>query len=172
MNFHDYFIYDPEAGNLIHKERPRSMFKSDGAYKQWHSMYAGKVAGYKHKATDCVFVNVGKMRKAHRIIYEMMVGPIPPGMLIDHKNKNGCDNRLENLRLATKSTNGMNRRCNKNNTYGLKGVSMDKRDGAFQAEITVAGRRINLGRYLTKGMAAVAYAKAALRYHGEFARIV
>lgn len=173
MNYHDYFTYDAATGNLIWKERPREHFKREADQKTFNTHWAGKKAGYDATCVGCVYVNLnGKMRKAHRIIYEMMVEPIPKGKLIDHKNKNGYDNRLANLRLATKSTNGMNRGPNKNSKTGLKGVFLDQRDGVHFAEITVEGKRIYLGRHYTKGCAAVAYAKAALRYHGEFARFV
>lgn len=167
------FRYDPQTGDLIWRgDVPSEYFRTTRGYNTHLSQNAGKKAGYTHEATGHVYVNFcGKMRKAHRVIWEMHYGPIPEGMLIDHINMNGADNRLENLRLATKSQNGMNRRASKSSKTGLKGVRMDKRDGRFQSEITVNGRRISLGRYRTKGEAAVAYAKAALRYHGEFARV-
>lgn len=39
----------------------------------------------------------------HRLVYEHFVGPIPPGMTINHKNGNRRDNRVTNLELATMS---------------------------------------------------------------------
>lgn len=46
--------------------------------------------------------------RAHRLIYEMTVGPIPDGLLVDHR----CQNRIcvnpEHLRLATQKQNGEN----------------------------------------------------------------
>jgi hypothetical protein len=35
----------------------------------------------------------GKYQKAHRVAYEMLVGPIPDGMQLDHIWANGCTNR-------------------------------------------------------------------------------
>ena len=40
--------------------------------------------------------------RLHRIIWEIANGPIPDGLEIDHINRNSLDNRLENLRLATR----------------------------------------------------------------------
>lgn len=173
INLSEVFRYDPKTGFLIWRgDIPAKYFKTTRGYNTHLSQNAGKRAGYTHEATGHVYVNFGgKMRKAHRVIWEMHYGPIPDGMLIDHINMNGADNRLENLRLATKSQNGMNRRGNKGSKTGLKGVFLDTRDGMYQSEITVNRQRIYLGRYRTKGEAAVAYAKAALRYHGEFARV-
>jgi hypothetical protein len=174
MNWNECFTYEPETGAILWKERPRSHFKSDSSHKRMNTVLAGKVAGYFTETSPGYFrsyINVGgKMRLTHRIIWEMCNGPIPDSMLVDHIDNDATNNRLSNLRLATKAQNGMNRASNKNSSTGLKGVSQDKRDGAWQAEIRANGRRINLGRHLTKGLAAVAYAKAAVRYHGEFAR--
>ncbi len=36
---------------------------------------------------------LGRRAYAHRIAYELCVGPIPPGMKIDHVAKRGCDHR-------------------------------------------------------------------------------
>ena len=175
MNWHEYFTYDTETGNLIWKERPSGHFKRPADQKTANTQYAGKVAGYFTETAPGYFrsyVNVkSKMRLTHRIIWEMCNGPIPDGMLVDHIDADPTNTRIENLRLASKSQNGMNRAKNRNSSTGLKGVTQDKRDGAWQAEISVNGKRISLGRHKTKGLAALAYAKAALRYHGEFARI-
>lgn len=44
-------------------------------------------------------------RISHRIVWESFVGPIPPGMQINHKNGVKNDNRLENLEVMTPSQN-------------------------------------------------------------------
>ncbi len=166
------FDYNPLDGWLYWKsELPRELFSTERGWRTIMSQHGGKRAGYVNKHIGCVYVNCfGKMRKAHRIIWEMLHGPIPDGMLIDHINMNSADNRVENMRLATKSQNGMNRKANKISSTGLKGVHLDTRDGVYQAEIGVGNKRIYLGRHLTKGLAAVAYAKASIKYHGSFAR--
>ena len=165
MNYHDYFTYLPENGALIHKRRS----EDTGPNRSFNTRFADTYAGY--LCNGVVYVNVKGMKGAHRIVWEMHHGPIPKGMVIDHINMKPWDNRLENLRLATKSQNGMNRGPDRRSWHGLKGVSQDKRDGAWQAEIRIDGKKISLGRHLTKGLAAVAYAKGAMRYHGKFARV-
>ncbi len=88
---------------------------------------------------------------------------------VDHANGNGLDNRRENLRIANKSQNGCNRGPQRNNTTGLKGVSFHKKSDKWMARITVEGKAHYLGLFGSKEKAAVAYDKAAKRYHGEFA---
>lgn len=45
---------------------------------------------------------------AHRIIWEAFNGKIPEGYMVDHINRDKRDNRIENLRLATRSQNAHN----------------------------------------------------------------
>lgn len=40
-------------------------------------------------------------RTIHRIVAEAFIGPIPEGMVVNHKNGNILDNRVENLEIVT-----------------------------------------------------------------------
>lgn len=55
-------------------------------------------------------VNVGKMKLAHRVVWEAFNGEIPQGMEIDHINTDRGDNRLENLRMVSHKENCNNPR--------------------------------------------------------------
>ena len=60
------------------------------------------------KMTQMVTLSVdGKLyyRTIHRLVYETYVGPIKPGMTIDHINEDRNDNRSENLEQVSKSEN-------------------------------------------------------------------
>lgn len=54
-------------------------------------------------------VGLGKRKvSVHILVYELFVGRIPDGKDIDHINGNPKDNRVENLRVASKSENMRN----------------------------------------------------------------
>ena len=107
--------------------------------------------------------------RAHRLAWLYVYGYLPPAE-IDHINGLRGDNRIINLRLATRSQNTSNREAQKNNKCGLKGVSFEKQTCMWKAQICFNGKNRNLGRFYTKESAHSAYAAAALKHHGEFAR--
>jgi hypothetical protein len=95
----------------------------------------------------------------------------PKGLLVDHKNNNGLDNRRLNLRLATQSQNRQNRAKRKNTSSRFNGVGFDKQTDKWKARIKTNGKEITLGRFENEIEAAKAYDEAAKKYHGEFARL-
>jgi hypothetical protein len=107
----------------------------------------------------------GKEYRAHRLIWELFNGPIPEGMLIDHIDGDILNNRIENLRLATRQQNNVN--SNGSGRYA-KGVVLSN-SNKFRARIKVDGVHMDLGSYDTEEEAAEAYRVAALEVHGEFA---
>jgi hypothetical protein len=93
-----------------------------------------------------------------------------PGIDIDHWDGDGLNNQDENLRLCTPSQNGANRRVNKNNTSGYKGVYLHQETNKWEAHIKVNYKTIYIGVFLSAIDAAHAYDKIARRYFGEFAK--
>ena len=72
--------------------------------------------------------------------------------------------------MATHSQNMKNRKINKNNTSGYKGVQWHKRDKKWRASIVVNKNKIHLGCFNCPKEAHDAYCRAAKELHGEFAR--
>lgn len=99
----------------------------------------------------------------HRFIVDA-----PKGLLVDHINRNGLDNRKENLRVCTAQQNRRNGGLSKLNTSGYKGVSWNKGIHKWSAYITANYKRIHLGYFDDKTEAARAYNNAAKQYFKEF----
>lgn len=102
----------------------------------------------------------------HRVIMNT-----PEGMLVDHINHDTLDNRKVNLRNCTKGDNQQNVNHHKDSTSGYKGVAWDSSRGRWVARIMGNGKSIFLGRFTSPEDAARAYDSAAVKYHGEFARL-
>lgn len=106
----------------------------------------------------------GKLRFLHQFLLGF------PKCGVDHINLDGLDNRRENLRLASQSQNQANRGRNKNNRAGFKGVSWSKSHHKWRASIQKNSIDYHLGYFCDLKEAAAAYAAAATKYFGEFAR--
>jgi hypothetical protein len=127
--------------------------------------YAGSINAWGH-----LKVRIGGVFiYAHRIVWAMTYGKWPEKSL-DHINGIKTDNRPENLREATDLENNHNVGIRKTNSTGYRGVSVDRRRNAFQAQITVNGKHRYLGHFKTPEEASVAYENAARAFHGEFYR--
>jgi hypothetical protein len=96
----------------------------------------------------------------------------PKGKLVDHKNGNTLDDRIENLRAATRGQNNCNRgKCSTFTTSKYKGVSRERGRKKWQAGVRCKGRFIRIGYFDDEEAAARAYDKAAKKMHGKFARL-
>lgn len=90
---------------------------------------------------------------------------------VDHRNGNKSDNRKQNLRRCTNTENQHNVGRRPDNTSGYKGVGRYKSGNKWIARICCDGKRKHLGYYDTPEQAAQVYNEAAIRLHGEFARL-
>jgi len=95
--------------------------------------------------------------------------PILIEELVDHIDGDKLNNQRDNLRVATDSQNVCNKRMQRNNTTGYRGVQ--KSGKKWSAGIDVNGIHTHLGVFATPEEAAQAYDVAALHYHGEYARL-
>lgn len=92
----------------------------------------------------------------------------PCNMDVDHKDRDGLNNRRDNLRLATRSENNRNRGPNAANPSGLKGAYLNKGGKSWSAKIRLHGKGYYLGTFPTAEAAHEAYARASAAIHGEF----
>lgn len=112
----------------------------------------------------------GKVYKASRLAWFMVHGEWPSDT-IDHVNTVRDDDRLQNLRLATRAENQRNRTRQKNNTSGFKGVHWHPQSGMWRARIVLGGKHTCLGLFKSLLDAAASYQSAAEKLHGAFARV-
>ena len=149
------FSYNPDTGEITNKVRS-------------HKAQAGADATCAHKeGYRSVCCSCRKML-AHRVAWVMTHGEWPAEM-IDHINGNRSDNRLSNLRQATRSQNLTNTKLNSRNSSGFRGVSWSSSKQKWDARIRSVNKLRLLGRFKTKEEAVAAYAAASTELHGEFA---
>ena len=98
-----------------------------------------------------------KLHAVHRLAWEMMNGPIPGDMEIDHINRIKHDNRIANLRLVSHRDNMLNVANRVGSTSKYKGVSLIRRTGRWYASSKISGTSTGLGLYDTELEAAIAY---------------
>lgn len=107
---------------------------------------------------------------AHRIAYKIATGEDPPDEL-DHANRDKLDNRLVNLRPATREQNNANG-AGKRRTVGHglpRGVHRHKQTGKYLAKIRHNRRLIYLGTFDTPQAAGLVAALARELLHEDFA---
>jgi hypothetical protein len=129
---------------------------------------SGERAGCFHRLSGYRRVSIGnKKYSEHRIVWLLFTGTWPP--MLDHINCDRTDNRPSNLRAASVAENARNRVVSSKSSTGLKGVTR-LRDGSFLSVIMSNGKQYRLGCFRNPEDAHEAYARAAKRLHGEFAR--
>jgi hypothetical protein len=161
----EVFELHAEEGFLIWKQLPshRATNITLGA-RVGSNNTPNQARGYLRTMVD------GERYLVHRLIWGMHFGRNTE-LQIDHQNGIIDDNRIDNLREATHGQNSMNRRLQRNNTCGLKGVTWHSKNRTWHAQIRVDGQRFGLGYHPTPEEAHAAYVAAARRLHGDFARV-
>lgn len=145
-----YFDYRQD-GQLINKGR--------------RGCASGSVAGTIAGSGYVLVIVGGRKLRAHRIVWEMHNGKIPPGYEIDHENHIRSDNRIENLRLVERRDNSLNKSRAKNNKSGVTGVYFKRDTCKWAAQIKIDGTIKYLGSF-ADWFDAVCARKSAENLHG------
>ncbi len=166
-------------GRVYWLKRPREHFANERAWSRFNTMFAGKEAGCKHikkgvsrgkrytqKPRWVVRLNELGIDR-HVLVWIIIKGEIPSSEL-DHKNRDTLDDRIDNLRVATRQQQGQNTSLSSSNTSGYKGVSWSKAAQKWKATIRVNGKDVHLGVFGSAEQASLAYKSAAQEHFGEF----
>ena len=143
--------YDPMTGAFVWRVRTSSRAGQ------------GDVAGFGDGKGYLAIRIDGVQVFAHRLAWFWTYGAWPFGE-IDHIDGDRSNNRISNLRDATRSVNNQNqKRAQNRSKSGVLGVFRDKKK--WNAKIAVDGSTYNLGNYPTKGDAYAAYLGAKRLLH-------
>lgn len=155
MNWADYYKYDENV--------PSGLIR----IKATKGLKAGTMAGTLTPKTNRWSVVFNYKRYVLcRIIWQLEIGPIPEGMEIDHIDGNPSNNRLANLRLATRSQNACNIKRKRRELPS--GVSWC--NGTYCARVSVKGkvkRKFGMDIHALSEWVKV----TKLELHGEFANL-
>jgi hypothetical protein len=151
------YIYDSTTEIVTNKKSGKAV-----GYERTNNAVAGK---------SYLVVDIWHNKKTHRISVHRLAWLFVHGSFaneIDHINRDKQDNRISNLREATRTQNQAN--LFKTNKSGFKGVHM-RPSGTFYAHIGNNGKQHYIGSYKTANEAAIAYNKKAIELFGEFAAL-
>lgn len=149
--------YDSRTGNFHWLVNPKNGNK------------IGDIAGRPNRCGHWQIMIDGKRYYAHRLAW-LYVYEKWPEVQLDHINLIPGDNRIDNLRYADRHQNGQNRRKQRDNKSGYKGVCWHKATQKWIAQIRINRVSKHLGIFSDPRLAYAAYCEAAKKYHGEFAR--
>jgi len=154
----NFFRYEKDTGFLFWKtaKKNRNLSKPIGSkHPDGHLLLCTSIKGQRYN----FFV--------HRVVWLLNYGEWPHPT-VDHINCNPEDNRLENLRIATRKQNSRNR--TKVKKEGFKGVYVCTPGKSYRARIQIDGKMQHIGLFKTEIEAHEAYIEYAKKIHGQFAR--
>jgi hypothetical protein len=148
----DLFAY--EDGQLIYRQT-----------RKGHKPLAGGLAN-----TGYWRVNInGKKYQAHRLIYLMFHGHTPT--FVDHIDGDKTNNKIENLRAATREQNQHNRKVRRDNISGAKNVRWDKKAAKWRVIVSRPhSKQQHIGFFDDLDLAKFVASEHHDKYHGDFAR--
>ncbi len=101
-------------------------------------------------------------------MHRQITGVTDPKIKVDHKDHDGLNNIIDNLRVCEHGLNLANSRISTKNTSGYKGVSWYEPTRKWRARIHFECKLHFIGYFLAKEDAAKAYENKAKELFGEF----
>lgn len=152
--------YDKDTGEFYWKYNPAKQIS-------WNTRYAGKLAGGLNTQGYWVIRIDNILYRAHHLAWVYVQGYWTKYEL-DHIDGNRANNKIANLREATRRENARNMSSHKGSTSKYKGVCWHS--NAWRATIWDGSKQINLGRYKSEEEAAKVYQVKANELFQSFAK--
>jgi hypothetical protein len=158
---------------MITQELALKLFEYKDGCLYWKSMpykrndLIGTEAGTSDNDRRQITINK-KHYKTHRLVYLMFHGSMPKE--IDHIDNNPLNNRIENLRPASRSEQCCNTTLRIDSTSGIKGVTWDKARNKWIVTINKNKKTVFRGRFDSLELAQLVSLEARNKYHGDFAK--
>lgn len=148
--------YDHESGKL--------WWRSKGTARSTGLEYP---AGHLENTGYIAVVVFGMKYASHRLIWKMITGK-DPEFDLDHIDGNKTNNRISNLREASRIQNRQNARIPKNNSTGIKGVGWNVMERKWVARIQSNHEKFFLGYFKSKTDAESAVREKRRELHKQF----
>lgn len=148
--------YDPSTGLLTHKKKTSKYSKS----------ILGSSVGSLNSKKGLHFTFCGVDLLVHRVAWFIYYG-YWPSVFVDHIDRNPVNNNINNLRLADRIQNSVNRKSSGKSKY--LGVCYAKHTGKWQ--VSIGTPRRYLGQYKTEDEAAKVYNKWSKDLYGDYANL-
>jgi hypothetical protein len=108
----------------------------------------------------------GKRYGAHQLIFLIHHGYIPE--YIDHIDGDKLNNRIENLRSATKSENALNKKVRSDSFSGIKNVHWYEPLKKWVVNLSVNKKRKHIGYFADLELAELVAIEAREKFHNKF----
>ena len=125
-----------------------------------HKGYAARTINYTY----------GGKKRTKYVSMHRSIMKTPKWLCVDHIDHNTLNNQKYNLRLCTHAENQRNIGLTSKNTSGYKGVFWSEKDKKWISILMVNGETKRLGYFKKIEDAKIAYDKACIFYHGDFAK--
>lgn len=146
---------------MIEQDELKELFE----YRDGKLLKKGKKTGWVENHGYHRTTIKGKKYLTHRLVYMYHHGECPKEL--DHINGDKLDNRIENLRPASRQQNMVNTKTRSESGY--KGVY--KQWNKWAVQLRVEGKTKWFGSYYCIKEAAKRYNEVALKYHGKYAQL-
>jgi hypothetical protein len=133
------------SGEIIHcRVDSADLPKLQGFNVTWHASWSKYTHSFYARCND-------RANGKHMTIWiHRFLMDAPQGLDVDHRNHDTLDNRRENLRVSTRSGNGMNRKgAASHSKTRQRGICHYPSRGKFILQLTINGKRRTVGYFAT-----------------------